>query len=275
MDYLSLIFLTYNDKNFIILMRTFFQQLISILAIGIASICTSNAQTDGKAFLDYQLTFPRVNNAYKLHHESLKQEIIRKGFQFPANDLYLRSFKAQNELEVWIKNPGVDTYSLFKTYKVCALSGDFGPKRKEGDKQVPEGLYFITNFNPTSEFHLSMLVNYPNYSDRILGHKEMPGSDIYIHGGCVTVGCLPMRDEYIREIYVLCLNARAHGQLNIPLHIFPTRFNAETIGFLNKKFEHDEEKQRFWLNLKSGYDYFERTKKVLPVMYNQKGKYVF
>lgn len=253
----------------------FLISLLASISLVLCSVLGSSAQSDGKAFLDYQLTFPRVSNAYKLHSETLKNEIIQKGFTYPVNDLYLRSFKAQNELEVWIKNPGVDTYALFKVYKVCALSGDFGPKRKEGDKQVPEGLYFITNFNPTSEYHLSLLVNYPNYSDRILGHKEMPGSDIYIHGGCVTVGCLPMRDEYIREIYVLCLKARSNGQLNIPLHIFPTRFNMETIGFLNTKFEHDVEKQKFWLNLKSGYDYFERNRKILPVMYNQQGKYVF
>lgn len=236
---------------------------------------TSFAQLDGREFLDYQLTFPRVSQAYNMHYNSLRKEIESKGFTFPVDNIYIRSFKANNEIEVWIKDRDVDTYRYFKGYNVCALSGDLGPKRQEGDLQVPEGFYFITHFNPNSSFHLSLLVSYPNYSDRIKGNKEKPGGDIFIHGGCVTVGCLPVRDEFIREFYVLCLIARANGQSNIPIHIFPTRFDKETIGFLSMKYGANEDMHRFWLNLKSGFDYFEKNRKLLPVMYNQEGKYIF
>lgn len=253
------------------MMKKIFGAIILCAFIGNMQV---NAQIDGKAFMNYQLTFPRVSAAYSKYYEPIRKEAQRFGFQFPLENIYIRSFKSENQLEIWVKDQNVDTYQLFKRYNVCALSGSLGPKRREGDLQVPEGLYFITNFNPTSDYYLSLLVSYPNYSDRIRGHKETPGGDIYIHGGCVTIGCLPMQDEVIKEIYVMCLLARSNGQTNIPVHIFPTRFEKETIGYLSKKFE-DEEKHRFWINLKSGFDHFERTHKLLPVMYNQEGKYVF
>lgn len=233
-----------------------------------------SAQVDGRAFLDYQLTFPRVRDAYYAHNHKIDDDLRKSGFKGPLEDMYLRSFKKEGVLEVWIKDKGVDTYALYKSYNVCASSGMLGPKRREGDLQVPEGLYFITYFNPTSNYHLSLLVSYPNYSDRLKGHKERPGGEIYVHGGCVTVGCLPMQDHYMKEIYVMCLKARANGQANIPIHIFPLRFDESSVEFLGKKFD-NEEQHRFWANLKSGYDYFERTHKILPVMYNQDGKYVF
>lgn len=250
------------------------KKFLVILCLLLGNVWHSSAQIDGRAFLEYQLTFPRVSAAYNKYYSVIQKEAQRFGFDFPLSDIYLRSFKSENQLEVWVKDKGVDTYALFKRYNVCALSGSLGPKRREGDLQVPEGLYFITNFNPTSEFHLSLLVSYPNYADRIKGHKETPGGDIYIHGGCVTIGCLPMQDEMIKEIYVMCLLARANGQTNIPVHIYPTRFERETINYLSKQFA-DEEKHRFWINLKAGFDYFEKTHKLLPVMYNQQGKYIF
>lgn len=235
----------------------------------------AHAQWDSNALRNYQLSMPRVSKAYSLYNEKLRAEFTRKGFRYPPNNIYLRSFKAHNELEVWVKDDGADTYALFKTYKICALSGSLGPKRWEGDLQVPEGLYFIADFNPNSDFYLSMLVNYPNYSDLVLGNKQTPGGDIYIHGGCVTVGCLPMTDAGIQEIYTLCLNARMNGQTNIPVHIFPVRFNRVGLNFLGKAYENDEAKQRFWINLKAAYDHFEKNHKLFPVMYNQDGKYIF
>lgn len=248
--------------------------IILFVCCGIIPI-ESYAQFQGDAFLQYQLGYPRVATAYRNYNTLLQAELQKKGFEKPINNIFIRSFKAQNELEIWIKDKGVDTYALFKTYKVCALSGALGPKRVEGDRQVPEGFYFISNFNPTSDYYLSLLINYPNYSDRIMGDKITPGGDIYIHGGCVTVGCMPMTDPIIQEIYTLCLNARAAGQNNIPVHIYPTRFDKETIGYLGNAYKDDQLKHRFWVNIKSGYDYFQRTHKLMPVMYNQQGRYIF
>lgn len=235
----------------------------------------SKAQITDESFKSFQLSMPRVQQAITQKEDKLKKEFAEKKLIYPAKEVYLRSFKAQNELELWVRNPGSDTFTLFKKYNVCAMSGSLGPKRWEGDRQVPEGFYFINHFNPKSDFHLSMLVSYPNYSDLLLGNKQKPGGDIYIHGACYTVGCLPMTDELIKEIYVVCLKARFEGQQNIPIHIFPTRFSRSAVGFLAKEYGEDEKRQRFWLNLKAGYDYFEKHKTLMPVMYNKEGKYVF
>lgn len=226
-------------------------------------------------FQTYQFSSPRVAKAYAQYNDQLKREFTAKGLNYESSDILIRVFKAHSEFEVWAKNKDVDTFTLFKRYNVCAQSGGLGPKRVEGDRQVPEGYYFISDFNPSSDFYLSLLVSYPNYSDLILGNKTGPGGAIYIHGGCLTVGCMPMTDSGIQEIYTLCLNSRLHGQTNIPVQIFPVRFNRESIGFLTQQYGGDLSKQKFWMNLKSGYDYFERNKKILPVMYDPQGKYVF
>ncbi len=235
----------------------------------------SFAQWDISAIRNYQMSMPRVSRAFSLYNEQLRSQFISKGFAYPPKNIYIRAFKEHKELEVWVKNSNSDTFALFKTYPICAQAGVLGPKRQEGDRQVPEGLYFISDFNPNSNFYLSMLVSYPNYSDLLLGNKQSPGGEIYVHGNCVTVGCLPMGDDAIMEIYTLCLNARLNGQANIPIHIFPVRFNREGLNYLGKKYENDYAKQRFWINLKSAYDIFEKTHKLFPVMYNAEGKYVF
>src|SRR5207244_4495553 len=144
-------------------------------------------------------------------------------------------------------------------------------KRMEGDRQVPEGFYFIEEFNPNSDYCLSLLLNYPNYADQKMG-KGKSGGDIYIHGGCVTVGCMPMTDEGIKELYIICLNAKINGQDYIPVHIFPTRLTKNGMAYLNREFPKDAARQQFWSNLKTGYDYFEKTHKLLPIMYSPDGE---
>lgn len=233
------------------------------------------AQEDVQTFRNFQFSFTRVSQAWMKYNDSLKKEFSARGLSYPPRDIYVRSFKSNNEMELWARDSDTARYRLVKTYRVCALSGILGPKRVEGDRQVPEGLYFIDDFNPKSEYYLSLLISYPNYSDLVLGHKQKPGGDIYIHGGCVTVGCLPLTDAFIQEFYVLCLNAKINGQNYIPVHIFPTRFDRVGLNFLGKTYSHDLEKQKFWVNLKAGYDYFEAHHKLLPVMYAQDGRYVF
>jgi len=253
-------------------------KLFRSLIVGVAvSLCAVNtyAQDDAATFRSFQFSFSRVAQAWTKCNDSLRHMFESKGLSYPASRIYLRSFKAQNELELWACKDDTSHYQLVKTYRVCALSGILGPKRYEGDRQVPEGLYFIDDFNPKSDFYLSLLLNYPNYSDVVLGDKQKPGGDVYIHGGCVTIGCLPMTDPVIQEIYVLCLNAKLAGQNYIPVHIFPTRFDRKGLNFLGRAYAADTAKQRFWVNLKSGYDYFEKNHKILPVMYTPSGKYVF
>lgn len=247
---------------------------ILLCAIAVFISFLSFAQDDIQTFRNFQFSFSRVSQAWMGSNDSLQKAFKAKELSYPPKDIYIRTFKAQNEMELWARDNSDAEYKLVKNYRICALSGILGPKRYEGDRQVPEGYYFIEDFNPKSDFYLSLLLNYPNYSDMVLGDKAKPGGDIYIHGGCVTVGCMPMTDPIIQELYTLCLNAKLNGETYIPVHIYPTRFDKTGLNFLGKAYAGDTTKQRFWVNLKSGYDYFERTHKLQPVMYTPDGKYV-
>lgn len=226
-------------------------------------------------FQNYQLSFDRVKAAFAKNETGIKKMFAEKGIKYPCANILYRGLKASNDLELWARNSNQDTFVLIKNYKICALSGILGPKRYEGDKQVPEGFYFISEFKPKSEYHLSMLVNYPNYSDLIEGDKERPGGDIYIHGACMTVGCMPMTNELIEELYIVSMIARIHGQVNIPVHIYPVRYSQKSLDYIGREYKDEFGKQKFWINLKRAYDYFEATHRILPVMYDEKGEYAF
>lgn len=255
----------------LIQLRRIFISCIALLVFHSAAF----AQDDPQAFKNFQFSFTRVSQAWMKCNDTLRKTFEKKGLVYPPYQIFVRTFKSNNEMELWARNNDTSEYRLVKNYRICALSGILGPKRSEGDRQVPEGLYFIDDFNPKSDFYLSLLLNYPNYSDMVNGDKKKPGGDIYIHGGCVTVGCMPLTDEYIQEFYVLCLSAKMNGQTYIPVHIYPTRFNRVGLNFLGRSYKDDIEKQKFWVNLKADYDYFERYHKLLPVMYSTDGKYVF
>ena len=172
-----------------------------------------------------------------------------------------RSFKYDSQLEVWVKNDRKDKYKLFKTYKVCALAGTLGPKRLEGDYQVPEGFYYINEFNARSAYHLSLGLNYPNSSDKILSDANRPGGEIFIHGSCVTVGCIPLTDPMIEELYIITAHAKDQGQDFIPVHIYPVRFNVKkSVDYLNKSIGEDASLKRFTSNLEDAFSYFELYK---------------
>lgn len=246
---------------------------ISFVIIALIYGSTANAQTEDTDFKSAQLTHTRVTDAWKKYNDTLSREFRKKNIAYPPKDIYIRAFKSQNEMELWARNNENSEYKLIKTYRICAISGSLGPKREQGDRQVPEGFYFISDFNPQSEYLLSLQLSYPNYSDQAQGKTKL-GGDIYIHGGCVTIGCMPMTNEGIQEIYTVCLNARANGQENIPVHVYPTRLNKNGINYLNHEFAHDVPKMQFWSELRPEYDYFEKNHKLLPVMYAPDGKYI-
>lgn len=227
------------------------------------------------SFVDYQRSFGRVNEAFRKKEDTLKREFAAKKLVWPANYVYIRSFKYDSELEVWVRSSLKDEFKLFKTYKVCALAGTMGPKRMEGDYQVPEGFYYINEFKPNSMYHLSLGLNYPNPSDAILADSVKPGGDIYIHGSCVTEGCIPITNPQIEELYVLTAHARNTGQDFIPVHIFPVRFDQpKSMAFLEKAMANDKELQIFEKTMKQAYDFFNITKQLPVVSVNAKGEYV-
>lgn len=176
----------------------------------------------GQSFLASQLRYPRVREARDVCDTTWQQRFRAHRLTYPPHEIYLRAFKLEEILEVWVKEG--DHWIRLASYPFCASSGTLGPKHKQGDGQIPEGLYFIDRFNPASRFHLSLGINYPNASDRIRGHATRPGGDIFIHGACVTIGCIPITDAYIQELYWLAVQAKSSGQEKIPVHIFPFRF---------------------------------------------------
>jgi len=142
------------------------------------------------------------------------------GVAYPPPKIALLGIKDSATLELWAQTPA--GWAFIRTYPIKALSGTAGPKRLEGDRQVPEGLYSIAGLNPNSAFHLSMKLNYPNAFD--LQHaaaeqRHQPGSNIFIHGKAQSVGCLAMGDEAIEELFVL---AATIGKTNIAVAIAPS-----------------------------------------------------
>lgn len=226
------------------------------------------------SFIEYQKAFPRPTEAMQRKEDTLQKQFEAQKLIWPAKYMYIRSFKYDSQLEVWVKNELKDQFKLFKTYKVCALAGTLGPKRMEGDYQVPEGFYYINEFNPKSTYYLSLGINYPNASDKILSDSLRPGSAIYIHGSCVTVGCIPIRDEQIDELYVLAAHAKDEGQDFIPVHIFPVRFNKEkSVKYLDNLTKDDPVLKKFAARMEDAFDYFEKYKQLPIVMIDDKGNY--
>ncbi len=226
------------------------------------------------SFIELQKTFPRPTEAMQRKEDTLQKQFEAQKLIWPAKYIYIRSFKYDSQLEVWVKNEIKDQFKLFKTYKVCALAGTLGPKRMEGDYQVPEGFYYINEFNPRSNYYLSLGINYPNASDKILSDSLRPGSAIFIHGSCVTVGCIPIRDEQIDELYILAAHAKDQGQDFIPVHIFPVRFNKDkSVKYLENLAKDDPTLKRFAARMEDAFDYFEKYKQLPVVMIGDKGEY--
>jgi murein L,D-transpeptidase YafK len=239
------------------------------------SVTAQSSVASYTSFIDYQKSFARPSDALRRKEDTLSKQFEAKHLKWPAKYIYIRSFKYDSQMEVWVKNEIKDPFRLFKTYKVCALAGSLGPKRMRDDYQVPEGFYYINEFNPKSTYYLSLGLNYPNASDRILSDTYQPGGDIYIHGSCVTVGCIPLTDNQIDELYILAAHAKDMGQDFIPVHIFPIRYNVKrSSNFLANLTKDDTELKRFSSRLEGAFDYFEKYHQLPVVMVDQKGEYI-
>ena len=186
----------------------------------------------------------------------LTRDLAALGLHF-GDPVFLRAFKEERILELWVLHRDRGKYELFRTYPVAAASGMPGPKLAEGDGQVPEGFYHAGNgsLKPDSAFHLAINIGYPNAYDR--AHKRT-GSFIMIHGRAASIGCLAMTDPKIEEIYTLAAAALAKGQPYFRIHLFPFRMTDARLAT-----ETDHPWIDFWRNLKEGHDWFE-THRVPP-----------
>ncbi|HEY4199069.1 MAG TPA: murein L,D-transpeptidase family protein [Devosiaceae bacterium] len=170
----------------------------------------------------------------------------------PGAGMMVRIFKQDSQLEIWKQSSSGD-YKLLTTYKICAWSGDLGPKVKEGDRQAPEGFYNITPalMNPNSGYYLSFNTGYPNKFDRSYGRT---GSNLMVHGDCSSAGCYAMTDESIADIYALARESFRGGNKSVQLEIYPFRMTPENLAKVSTS-----PNMAFWKNIKQGYDQFELT----------------
>ena len=165
--------------------------------------------------------------------QRLKRHLADSNFIFYPKKLTLIGMKHEKILEVWGKLNGIWVH--LTTYPFTAFSGRLGPKYREGDRQIPEGIYGISYLNPNSKFHLSMRVNYPNDFDKKMAKKEKRknlGGDIMIHGSNQTIGCIPIGNSKIEELYFL---AEKVGIGNIKVILTPVDFRKMDVNIKNDK----------------------------------------
>jgi murein L,D-transpeptidase YafK len=241
---------------------------------GPAAPRASAALPTESSFALEQLRYERVQDARLMSRFNIKRLFHEQGITYPAAEIFMRIFKRERALELWARPVGVDQFQLLKTYDICAMAGTLGPKRRQGDRQTPEGFYQISYFNPRSDFHLSLHIDYPNRRDRAAGLEGVSlGGDIYIHGGCSSEGCLAITDDGIRELYWLSVEARSAGQTRIPVHIFPARLDTQDLEILQRMFGDQPDLGRFWATLKPAYDYFEEHRRLPTIGVNARGEY--
>jgi murein L,D-transpeptidase YafK len=140
--------------------------------------------------------------------------------------VFLRIFKSESELEVWIQK-GRD-FVLFATYPICQWSGVLGPKFFEGDNQSPEGFYTVgrRDLKWQTRHHRAFNIGFPNSFDKQHGRT---GSNILVHGGCSTEGCFAMTNPVIDEVFRLANSAISSGQKEIQVHVFPFRMTPANV----------------------------------------------
>ncbi len=156
----------------------------------------------------------------------LAAEFAQARVHYPPHELAYVAFKDSRQLQVYARSAAGQPWRFVKHYPILAASGNSGPKLKEGDRQVPEGIYKVELLNPNSRFHLSIRLNYPNDFDRRMAQRDdrtRLGGDIMIHGNAVSIGCLAMGDQAAEDLFIL---VAATGRERTRIVVSPTDFRA-------------------------------------------------
>ncbi|MCK5066759.1 MAG: hypothetical protein KAR16_04950 [Bacteroidales bacterium] len=244
------------------------RSVTSLLFLAFVALCPGQS-----GFKESQQSYPRVREAYREKWEGVAQLLEANGLDPAELELYLVAYKQEKKLETWARSSSGDRFEKLNTYNICQTSGEVGPKRRQGDLQIPEGFYHISAYNPWSSFHLSICINYPNRSDRILGVQGNLGGDICIHGSCVTIGCLPLTDEVIKELYILCVEAKSGGQMRIPITIYPARLNRENFDRLLERYSDDADRVNLWSDLLTAYNLFQSSQRLPEITFLPDGRH--
>jgi murein L,D-transpeptidase YafK len=218
-------------------LRSLAPALILVSALGLAGCKTQSASNAAV----------KANQPIPAKTVALMEE---KGMR-KQDPILVRIYKEDSKLEVWKKRQADGRYALLKSYEICRWSGALGPKKKEGDKQAPEGFYSISPalMNPNSNYYLSFNLGFPNAYDRSLGRE---GKFLMVHGDCLSAGCYAMTDTQMAEIYALAREAFAGGQRAFQVQALPFRMTPE-----NMARRRNDPNFAFWKNLKVGADHFE------------------
>ncbi len=194
---------------------------------------------------------------------SLDERLRAAGLR-AGSPVYLRIFKLEFELEVWMRRG--TGFVHFATYPICRWSGRLGPKLREGDRQAPEGFYTVdaSALNPHSRWHRSFNLGFPNAFDR--AHAR-DGTHLMVHGGCSSAGCYAMTNAGMDDIWRLVTAALKAGQPRFHVHIFPFRMSEEALAT-----RAGSRWSPFWSELKPAYDLFE-TRRLPPLVEICEGRY--
>ena len=180
-----------------------------------------NAETPAK-----KTVADRVTEFGEVVRQRLEPKFRAAGLPYPPARVTLIGLKQERVLEVYAA-AGDGAPRFVCSYPVLAASGGLGPKLREGDRQVPEGIYRVRELNPNSLFHLSIWLNYPNGHDRLRAATERRsklGGEIMIHGKAASKGCLAMGDPAAEDLFVL---TALTGIQNVNVILAPTDFRKE------------------------------------------------
>lgn len=176
----------------------------------------------------------RVKEFGSVVEKRLRPDFQRAGIPYPPARVVLVGLKQERRVEVYAAGPN-RALRFVRAYPILCASGNLGPKLREGDCQVPEGLYQVEYLNPNSSYHLSMKIDYPNAFDRaraVEDRRKQLGGDIMIHGNAVSVGCLAMGDEAAEDLFVL---AALTGIKNVSVVVSPVDFRVSEMPPLSPK----------------------------------------
>ena len=109
--------------------------------------------------------------------------------------------------------------NMLSRHRISLGEHPIGPKREEGDKKTPEGVYHIVDIRSDPKYYKEILISYPNREDieasRALGvktgggitfHAQVPWNwdghgDDYTLSHDWTIGCMAMTNKGMDNVY--------------------------------------------------------------------------